>query len=406
MGVGNKPLQSLDMKNLTKILAICLVLLQNEALAAKKYWWMDDPSVFGNGPASNLIQKPANANQPQTPPEQKYQNPPPVQQVQQPSGIRTECPSGTKCVADFFCNENAIMVNHRVNLTPAQKRQRGSLTSCVLGGDLGVCCSTAQSNGGSSGSNLPITNLQQQSQQQTVDYDSDAEVIIPTGSCPEMTELPPIEACQGKNSTCWSVGLPDVDCVDNALCCFDGCVNACFNSNIDTPEPPPLTTPAPRSAPEPTTPPSKPPQEQETIPPEQVAQASNDVEQIVPAPTTTPKPTPKPTTKPTTPKPTPRPTPKPTERQRPNNVVNEVLQPAPQAQGGGGRVAYNGPEASEVKPHVMCPAAMLCVPRATCDFKGFITEQTLSLSPQLEMLRVPLINCVNMENQNIDVCCR
>merc|ERR1712172_109857 len=241
MGVGNKPLQSLDMKNLTKILAICLVLLQNEALAAKKYWWMDDPSVFGNGPASNLIQKPANANQPQTPPEQKYQNPPPVQ-VQQPSGIRTECPSGTKCVADFFCNENAIMVNHRVNLTPAQKRQRGSLTSCVLGGDLGVCCSTAQSNGGSSGSNLPITNLQQQSQQQTVasepvaapvDYDSDAEVIIPTGSCPEMTELPPIEACQGKNSTCWSVGLPDVDCVDNALCCFDGCVNACFNSNID-----------------------------------------------------------------------------------------------------------------------------------------------------------------------------
>ena len=51
------------------------------------------------------------------------------------------------------------------------------------------------------------------------------------------------------------------------------------------------------------------------------------------------------------------------QRQRPNNVVNEVLQPAPQAQGGGGRVAYNGPEASEVKPHVMCPAAMLCVPR-------------------------------------------
>ena len=44
------------------------------------------------------------------------------------SGIRTECPSGTKCVADFFCNENAIMVNHRVNLTPAQKRKRGSLT--------------------------------------------------------------------------------------------------------------------------------------------------------------------------------------------------------------------------------------------------------------------------------------
>jgi hypothetical protein len=108
------------------------------------------------------------------------------------------------------------------------------------------------------------------------------------------------------------IGLPDVDCVDNALCCFDGCVNACFNTNMDTPEPPPLTTPSPdaKSAPEPTTPASKPPKEQETIPPEQVAQASNEVEKKVPAPepTTTPKPyttTPKPTTpKPTTPKPT------------------------------------------------------------------------------------------------------
>merc|ERR1711874_543915 len=86
--------------------------------------------------------------------------------------------------------------------------------------------------------------------------------------------------------------------------------------------------------------------------------------------------------------------------------VNQNLQPAPQAQGGGGGAPYAGPEASEAKPFVMCPSAMLCVPREKCDFKGFITEQTLSLSPQLEMLRVPLINCVNMENQNIDVCCR
>merc|ERR1711988_854528 len=80
MGVRNKQLQSLDMKNLTKILAICLVFLQNEALGAKHYWWMDDPTVFGDGPSSNLIQKPANANQAQQPPEQKYQNPPAVQQ--------------------------------------------------------------------------------------------------------------------------------------------------------------------------------------------------------------------------------------------------------------------------------------------------------------------------------------
>jgi len=201
---------------------------------------MDDPSVFGDGTTNNqLIQKPA--NQAQQPPEQKYQN---VQPVQQPNGIRTECPSGTKCVAEFFCNENAIMVAYRVNLTPAQKKQRGSLTSCVNGGNVDVCCSTAQSSGGAAVSNLPVRQQQQQSQQQTIpepappvvrnEPNADAEVILPTGSCPEMTELPAIELCQGKNSTCWSVGLPDVDCVDNALCCFDGCVNACFNTDRGT----------------------------------------------------------------------------------------------------------------------------------------------------------------------------
>ena len=43
--------------------------------------------------------------------------------------------------------------------------------------------------------------------------------------------------------------------------------------------------------------------------------------------------------------------------------MNQVLQPAPQAQGGGGGAPYAGPEASEAKPFVMCPSAMLCVPR-------------------------------------------
>ena len=42
-------------------------------------------------------------------------------------------------------------------------------------------------------------------------------------------------------------------------------------------------------------------------------------------------------------------------------MVNEVIQPAPQRQGGGGG-GYTGPLA-ETKPHINCPAAMLCVPR-------------------------------------------
>ena len=71
-------------------------------------------------------------------------------------------------------------------------------------------------------------------------------IPLPTGSCPVIDTLPNIEVCQGKNSTCWSVDLPDVDCANNALCCFDGCVNACY---FDGENPPPLTTPAPAAVP-------------------------------------------------------------------------------------------------------------------------------------------------------------
>jgi len=47
------------------------------------------------------------------------------------------------------------------------------------------------------------------------------------GSCPAVKTIPPLPACQGRNSNCWSVGQTDVDCIDNALCCFDGCANVC-----------------------------------------------------------------------------------------------------------------------------------------------------------------------------------
>merc|ERR1712038_1259309 len=46
-------------------------------------------------------------------------------------------------------------------------------------------------------------------------------------SCPNVNNLPPVEACAGRSSNCWSVGQPDVDCPGNALCCFDGCANTC-----------------------------------------------------------------------------------------------------------------------------------------------------------------------------------
>ena len=37
----------------------------------------------------------------------------------------------------------------------------------------------------------------------------------------------------GRVSDCWSVGQPDVDCLNNALCCFDGCANVCQGAGED-----------------------------------------------------------------------------------------------------------------------------------------------------------------------------
>merc|ERR1712025_475380 len=55
--------------------------------------------------------------------------------------------------------------------------------------------------------------------------------LVETGlqgaSCPSVTSAPSLAACVGRNSDCWSVGMPDVDCINNALCCFDGCANVC-----------------------------------------------------------------------------------------------------------------------------------------------------------------------------------
>lgn len=60
---------------------------------------------------------------------------------------------------------------------------------------------------------------------------------IPSGECPNMANLPPVESCANKASDCWSVGQADVDCPNNALCCFDGCVNACYYGGSSRPAP-------------------------------------------------------------------------------------------------------------------------------------------------------------------------
>jgi len=103
------------------------------------------------------------------------------------------------------------------------------------------------------------------------------------------------------------VGQADADCIDNALCCFDGCANVCQGAGPRTPA-------------------------------------------------------------------------------RPSNGVQSQ---------------------AASKPFVRCPSAMKCVPKINCDFEGVMRNQVFDLTPEMEMLRVPLIPCVNRDAGNvIDVCCR
>ena len=72
-------------------LTICLLLgCPPGTLGKKHYWWMNDPSVFGNGQSTNnnqLQQRPvANQNNQQHTPEQQYQNFPAVPQQQSNNG--------------------------------------------------------------------------------------------------------------------------------------------------------------------------------------------------------------------------------------------------------------------------------------------------------------------------------
>jgi len=46
------------------------------------------------------------------------------------------------------------------------------------------------------------------------------------GSCP-LVDQKTEEECSNSTANCWSRGVPDVDCPDFGLCCFDGCVNTC-----------------------------------------------------------------------------------------------------------------------------------------------------------------------------------
>merc|ERR1712095_240436 len=291
------------------------------------------------------------------------------------------------------------MVSYRVSLTPEQKKRRGDLIPCLNGndGNFDVCCSTATSGQLQQQEYLPPqqntqaqaapSNQNQLQPQQANNGNGANGAAAAEGTCPNIEQLPMIEQCEGKESVCWSVGLKDVDCEDNQLCCFDGCINACYMAGRVQQQPPPA-------------PPANQnqqnfgvrPQQQQNNPwqTQQQQQPVQQQQQNDPWPMQQQQQPPR--------RPQQQQAQRPQQQQRPQQRPQQQQRPQPQQ-------SYQGPTAEE-KPFVMCPSAMLCVKSENCDFKGVITDQSLNLTPQLTMLRVPLIPCVNPSDQSIDVCCR
>jgi len=229
---------------------------------------------------------------------------------------------------------------------------------------------------GNQGVTLPVTQglvQQQQKQQQPVQQ-------VSSGSCPSVTP-PPLSSCQGRASNCWSVGQPDVDCIGDALCCFDGCANVCQGAGSRSPAPPPNPRPV-QAQQQPLLQPQqqqqtypKPQQQQQTYPKPQQQQ-----QQSYPRPVSKPKPAPS----------------DPWPQQQPARVVQQN-----QAQ------VSNNFVPAEQKPFIRCPSAMKCVPRTSCDLEGVMRNQVFNYSPAQEAARVPLIPCINQARGNsIDTCCR
>merc|ERR1719391_1624513 len=143
-----------------------------------------------------------------------------------------------KCVREDFCDADGVMVPYRVSLTYQEKRQRGTLIPCMQpSGSLAVCCTAPQQQLETRGSSNDAS-LQQQQLTLEPEQPAEAESVIaeqqlqqqqltPFDSCPVFDTLPPLTECQGRTSNCWSPGVRDLDCLDSALCCFDGCANVC-----------------------------------------------------------------------------------------------------------------------------------------------------------------------------------
>jgi len=285
------------------------------------------------------------------------------------------------------------------------------------------------------------------------------------GSCTVVSSIPALSECQDRNSECWSVGQADVDCLDNALCCFDGCANVCQGRGAHPNIPRPQTNARgqKRKTGKRNQQSQKVAKNGERIQSDKERGASVQQNKFQPQPSQ-----------------------KPSKKQK-GDKINSYDQPrdqsiansktqesqSPFVKGVGGGLLFppvskeneenknvrrecpgfnkqklmpgnhedkpvNSQKPSRTfvppaqvqpaehksqprrpkpsnfqqslaasKPYIRCPSAMKCVQKVNCDFEGLITEEVLDLSPQLETLRVPLIPCVNRGRGNaVDVCCR
>jgi len=270
-------------------------------------------------------------------------------------------------------------------------------------------------------------------------------------TCPVLSSLPPLEECARTVSNCWSVGVRDVDCLDSALCCFDGCANRCqgrgpiqgnglprldtvgsqgskagvgavtqiqdtnLGSSINqedrivfpqsqtpqvfTPEVPPLSSSV-QEVPQPsvTVPYIPYTSEQEEVHLGNTDSAPTKFNKIFGSQTKTSDDS------------TPQfqeitPIQSEASLSQPQIQTQPQPQQPPQQQPPTLGSILNPPGSSGA--FTQCPSAMKCVEKIYCDYNGVMREDVQTLTREQEQLRVPLIPCVNkLRSGAVDTCCR
>merc|ERR1711963_784365 len=375
----------------TLVPLVTMCLMTPMVSAGSAYWWMGESGSFGGGGNDNGVgygqqthsQPQQIHNQPNVPHNSAGSNNVITSNnINAPnSGYElpaTECAVGFKCVSEMFCDQTGTMVEYRVDLTQQQKKQRGQLVPCMNQalGIFQVCCrKPASFDSPRNPQQQQQSQPQQQPQQQFQQQQPQQQFQQQQQQCPAVTSLPAVSSCAVKKSNCWSVGQTDVDCLDNALCCFDGCANVCQGRGPIAGNPGPSQNPVrqPTVVVAPQTPAQVPVQAPPLPVTQPVYQPQNQGQQY-PVQNLPQKP------------------------KKQNKKPAKVFSPQPQQQ--------QPSSSADQQPFIQCPSAMKCVPKINCDFNGVMVNYEVRLNRVQEEGRVPLIPCFNQRGNTVDVCCR